>query len=217
MKAPKTESTYKIAPIGTHIARCYQFIHIGTIEEEYMGEKRDVNKIRLTFELPLEKQIFKEGEEAKPVVISQDYTFSMAPKANLRKLVEGIIGTTLADHEADSFDVDSIIGMPCLLNIIHKTSKAGKERAEIANASPLMKGMTAPEQINTSKILNYEKFDMDFFNTLPAFLREKMTSSEEFESMMNPMSDADKTKLQKMRDQANAVKESGINADEIPF
>ena len=36
----KTE--YEIVPSGTHIARCYSMIHIGTIEEEYMGEKRSI-------------------------------------------------------------------------------------------------------------------------------------------------------------------------------
>ncbi len=215
MKAPKQQSMYKIATAGTHIARCYQFIHIGTVEEEYMGEKKDVNKIRLTFELPDEKQVFKEGDEPKPTAISQDYTFSMAPKANLRKLVEGILGTTLTDYEADAFDVDSILGVPCLLNIVHKTSKMGKERAEIANASPLMKGMTAPAQVNPTRILNYEKFDTEFFETLPSFLKEKMTSSEEYYNMTHPLSDEEKSKLDSFHKKTPVVDESDIS--EIPF
>jgi len=216
MIAPKQASNYKMAPIGTHIARCYQFIHIGTNEDEYMGEKKDINKIRLTFELPEEKQVFREGDEPKPTVISQEYTFSMAPKANLRKLVEGIIGTTLADHEADSFDVDSIVGMPCLLNIVHKTSRTGKERAEIATASPLMKSMTAPVAFNPSKIMTYKNFDQEFFDKLPSFLKEKMTSSEEYYDMTHPMSAEEKAKLDSFHKQ-KPVTDNDISAMDIPF
>lgn len=180
MKAPKQVSNFTIAPEGNHVAICYQLIHIGTIPEEYMGEMKEMNKIRLTFELCDEKKVFKEGEDQKPLVISQEYTLSMGAKANLRKLVEGIIGTSLIDDEAFDFDVDNILGKACLLNIKHKTSKAGNVRAEIATATPLHKSMIPPTQYNDTKMLTYENWDQSYFDSLPEFMREKMETSKEY-------------------------------------
>ena len=107
LKAPKTQRI--LPPEGTHIARCVRIIHIGTIKEEYMGEMKDMNKIDLTFELVDETYLFKEGEDAKPFVVSKEYTLSMGEKANLRKLVEGIIGKSMVQGEADMFDIESLL------------------------------------------------------------------------------------------------------------
>ena len=41
-----TETKREIVPSGTHIARCYSMIHIGTVEWEYQGEKKYSNKIK---------------------------------------------------------------------------------------------------------------------------------------------------------------------------
>lgn len=181
--APKPQSQFVNAPEGTHLARCISFIHIGTIMDEYLGEAREFNKIRLTFELPQETKVFKEGEEAKPLVISQEYTLSMGEKANLRKLVEGMIGKSMVDGEADLFDVESLVGKACIINIKHKTSKAGKERAEIASAAPLMKGQECPPQVNPSKVLTYTSWNTELFNEQPQFLRESIMSSKEYKDM----------------------------------
>ena len=36
-------------PAGTHVARCYQIIHIGTVPDTFQGEDRLVDKVRLVF------------------------------------------------------------------------------------------------------------------------------------------------------------------------
>lgn len=181
--APKSEKRFTLAPEGTHVARCVTFIHIGTNMDEYKGEPREFNKIRLTFELPNETKVFKEGEAAKPLVTSQEYTLSMAPKANLRKLVEGIIGTALQDAEAEAFDVESLVGMTCLIAIKHKTSGAGNTRAEIATAMPLLKGSVAPAQVNPSKILSYSNWSEELFEAQPDFIKDKIKTSNEYKAM----------------------------------
>src|SRR3990167_7229745 len=182
--APKSEKIFVLAPAGTHMARCYYFLHIGTNLDQYMGEPKEFNKIRLTFELPEETKVFKEERGPEPIVISQEYTLSLGEKANLRKLVEGILGKTLTENEADTFDLESLVGEPCLLTIKHKTSKAGNERAEIASAAPLMKGQKCPKQVNASKILTYTNWSQELFETLPNFLKEKMKTSREHREMI---------------------------------
>jgi len=50
-------ANYDPAPQGNHVAWCISMVHIGTVEEEYLGEKKWQNKVRITWELPEEKKI----------------------------------------------------------------------------------------------------------------------------------------------------------------
>lgn len=144
MKAPvKSGGNFEPVPAGNHLAHLYQIIHIGTRPDEYQGQPRDSDKLRLTFELTDERKEFKEGEGEKPFSISQEYTFSMGEKANLRKTVEGLLGTALQDDEAAAFELEDLLGKPCLLNVVHAEAQNGKTYARIKGASPLPKGMTA--------------------------------------------------------------------------
>lgn len=219
LQAPRPQTNYPIAPEGTHVARCYELIQIGTIEEEYMGETREVSKVRLTFELPEELREFKPGEGEKPMVISQEYTLSMAPKANLRRIVEGMIGTALNDGEADAFDVETLVGMACLLTIKHKTAaSSGKVRAEIASVSTLMKRQTAPDQVNPSRILTFGSWNEEVFNALPEFLKDKIRSSEEYKFKFSPstLTEYDKETIRNAKKYAEE-KQKQISDSEIPF
>ncbi len=218
--APRPQSSYTPAPAGSHVARCFQFIQIGTVQEEYMGKPKMMNKVRLSFELPNEKKSWKEGEPEKPWVIHQKYTLSMAEKANLRKLIEGIIGTTLTDEEAFAFDTESLVGKACIVNIKHKTSTAGNVRAEIASTAPLMKGMECPAQFNPSNILTYTAWSDEKFAKLPDFLKEELMSSEEYKNRLTPQ---EKQTIQELRENEMKItaddKDTGsdISPDDIPF
>ena len=173
----------ELCPAGTQVARLYSVVHIGTVAFEYMGEAKTANKVRLTFELPNEMRVFKDGEPEKPMVISSEFALSMHEKASLRKFIEGLVGTTLNADEAAGFDVESLIGTPCLLNIVH-TTKNGKEFANIKTASPLVKGMEAPPAINAPLALNYgDKWDVQVFEALPGFLKDKMKATPEYEAL----------------------------------
>lgn len=218
--AKRPQFTRELPPIGTYIARCYQFVHIGSNEDEFKGEKKVFNKIRLSFELPDEMRVFKEGDEPKPMSISQEYTLSMGEKANLRKFVEGMIGTALQKDEAYNFDVESLVGKACLITVIHKVSKAGNKRAEIASASPLMKNQKAPEQINPSKILSYSNFDEAFFESLPQFIKDKIVTSEEYRAMKGEsgLSDEDVKRIKEIKQfSSEDINYPEPMKEEVPF
>lgn len=197
LKATQSQSNRVHISEGTHIARCVSLIHVGTIPGEYMGEAKLFNKIRLTFEFPDELHTFKEGEDAKPIVLSQEYTLSMAPKSKLLPLVEGMIGTSLPEEEAYNFDHETLVGMECLVSIKHKTSKKGTVYPIIASTSRLMKGQTCKEAYNPYKILTYEKWDEAYFQSLPDFIKAAMMTSAEYKKLKGI--------------------ENGVNFDEVPF
>lgn len=174
-------------PAGTYPARCYSMIHIGTTEENIMGETKWLNKVRISWELPTETKVFREENGEQPFVISKEFTLSMNEKANLRKFLEGWRGKGFTEDEAKSFDITVLLGKPCMISIIHKTSKKGNVFAEIASCSVLPKGFTCPDQINPSIELNYtDHWSNIEFSKLPQFIKDKMSSSKEFRAMMNP-------------------------------
>lgn len=182
--APRPSNKDKVLiPEGTHPARVIGFIHVGTANDTYMGEVKKFNKIRLTFEFPEEVHVFKEGEEAKPLVHSQEFTFSMGKKSNLRPIVEGIIGTTLDDEEAYNFNFASLLGIPCLVSIKHGKTQKGAVYAKIGGTSKLMKGQIVKEAKNPITILTYQKWDEKLFQSLPQFLKDKITATDEYKAM----------------------------------
>jgi hypothetical protein len=68
-----------------------------------------------------------------------------------------------------------------LLNVVH-TEKEGNTYANIQGASPLPKGMEAPELFNTTRSIDINSTPWDVINALPDFILKKMYSSEEFSS-----------------------------------
>jgi hypothetical protein len=178
--------TFAPVEAGNFVARCYSMVHIGTIPEEYKGEKKETNKVRLTFELPTETKVFREENGEQPYVISKEFTLSLHEKASLRKFLESWRGKGFTEQEASHFDVSKLLGKPCMLNIIHKTKLDGSIRADISSVSPIPKGLTCPPAVLPILIFSVNQFDPEIFETLPEFLRDKIRSSREYKQLSIP-------------------------------
>tara|TARA_R110001583_G_scaffold101484_2_gene247915 strand:+ start:1235 stop:1843 length:609 start_codon:yes stop_codon:yes gene_type:complete len=174
----------EIVPSGTHIARCYSMIDIGTVEWEWQGETKHTQKVRLTFELPNEIRDF--GGEEKPMVIEKEYTRSLHEKANLRKDFESWRGKSFSVEELKGFDLTSVLGAPCNISIIHETNKKGNEFAKIGGISSMTKGSKCPEQINENFIFNYEEnFNEEWLEQQPDWMQDKIKGTDEYQNKMN--------------------------------
>lgn len=185
--ATNDQKPRELIPAGNYIARCYSMIHIGAVPDTYMGVPKIINKVRLGWELPTEKKVFDSARGAQPLVISKTYTLSMAEKANLRKALASWRGKDFTEEQAKSFDVTKLIGVACMLNIIHKPSKDGtKTYEEISNVSPIPKGMVCPAQINPNQVWEYDKPNYDVFNLLPDFLKTEIQTSEQYKKLHAP-------------------------------
>lgn len=196
LKPTKQKSNFEPMPAGTFPARCIQIIHIGTIPVEWKGETKMLDKIRLTFEFPTKKKEFKEGEGEKPYVLSYDCTYSFGTKSKLRPLLETWRGKAFSnDDEAWDFDISKVLGRECLATVVH-TEKGENTYANITTVTQVPEGMTVPEQINPSKLLDYDNFDQQLFDTLPDFLKEKIVSSEQYQEMIDKGLEADNSKVQ---------------------
>lgn len=184
-----TNSTPKeLIPTGNYIARCYQMIEIGTVVENIMGQEKVLKKVRIGWELPTELRVFKEENGEQPLVISKEYTLSLHEKSSLRKDLKSWRGKDFTEDEARSFDITKLIGVPCMLNIIHKPSKSDPTRLfeEISGITSVPKGFPVPEQITKTIVLSYDNFDEGIFNALPDFIKQKMQASAEWSAMKQP-------------------------------
>lgn len=170
---------------GMYVARAYAIVHTGTSYNEYL--KKDVDEVRITFELPTELKVFKEGEDALPVALSESYTLSMYKKANLRQVIEGITGKILTDDEADDYELLDILGKPCMVNVVD--SKDGKY-SNIASVTPLMKGVKMPKAVNIIQVFDFnENFTTDVDELYPEFITEKIKASDEWKARLQAIND----------------------------
>lgn len=178
---PPRKQTFDPVPKGSHVARLYSIVHIGTVKFSYQGKEAEADKIRFTFELCDEKKVFKEGEEARPFSISREFTYSMSPRSKLRPFIEGMVGTAMHDDDAYNLDPEALLGNACLLNVVH-IEKNGAVYADIASASPVPKSMEAsvPPLFNEQKLVDVEASDLADIDALPDFLRDKVKSTVEF-------------------------------------
>lgn len=178
----------ELIPAGNYPAICYQMIEIGTVKEIVMGQEKTLTKVRIGWELPTELKVFNEEKGEQPCVISKEYTLSMNEKATLRKMLASWRGKDFTEAEAKSFDITKLLGVPCIVNITHKpgTKDPSVMYNEIAAVTPIIKGMVVPKQVNPTFVLSYDEFDMEKFNSLPDFIKDKMKSSEQFQKLQQP-------------------------------
>ena len=183
IKAPAPTGTFEkeLVPAGLQVARCYSMIHIGTVEWDYMGQRKSTNKVRLTWEFPNEMRTFKEENGLQPMVLSKEFTLSMYEKANLRQALENWRGAKFKEQEADDFDITKLIGVPCMINVTHDAAKNGNVYANIGTINPLPKGMECPPQINPSFEFNYDdKFDTSWVLAQPEFIKDMILGTPEY-------------------------------------
>jgi hypothetical protein len=168
-------------PAGMHVATCYYVVDVGTHHFTYSGEAKSNRKVYLGFEVHGERiEIDVDGvKKDLPRAISQDYTISLDKKSNLRKTLDSWRGQPFTPEELKGFDLQNIIGKPCMLNLAH--SVCG-QYANIIGVVPMMKGMEAPKQENPSLEFSVDDYAGEWPENMPKWLIEKVQDSDEFKA-----------------------------------
>ena len=202
-----TESNFKPVPAGSHLGRCWRIIDLGSQKVEYMGETKVQRKIMIGWELfgedddgaPLKT------DDGKPMSIFKQYTLSWSENANLRKDLQAWRGKPWTDAEANRFDLKTVLGAFCMLNVI-VTNKNGKTYSNVGGISPvpaMMKSAGLPNGVNKTQLFTIADPDMDVFDSLSNHIKQKIEGSPEWKSKGQP-----KTSAQSWFDDME---------DEIPF
>jgi hypothetical protein len=127
---------YTPAPEGTHQAVAVDVIDKGMLPNMF-------KEGALQRKLEIVWQIAEPRDDGKRFVVSKRYTASLNEKATLRHDLESWRGRPFTAGELAGFDVESIVGANCLLNIIHKpgTKDPTKVFSNVVGVMPLVKGM----------------------------------------------------------------------------
>jgi hypothetical protein len=128
--------TFEAIPTGVFPGVCCSLWDLG-LQPGFQGQGQ-AHKIVLGWEIDERK---KEGEWAgKRFVVTKTYTASLNEKANLRHDLESWRGKPFTGEELKGFDLEHVVGAPCMLNLVAQTTKAGKVWTGIVAIMPLAKG-----------------------------------------------------------------------------
>ena len=131
--------SYAPAPEGVHQAVCVDVIDKGLIESAFVNEK---GQKKVQHKIDIAWQISELRDDGKRFVVYKRYTLSLHEKAALRHDLESWRGRPFTRDEEMGFDVETVIGANCLVNIQHKPSKDGSRTyANVVSVMPLIKGM----------------------------------------------------------------------------
>lgn len=185
------DTTFAPVPAGNHVAVCYRVIDLGTQPSEFQGKKSTKQKILISWEIPDEKM-----EDGRPFTIGQRFTWSMSEKASLRKSLESWRGRAFTDNDFSQtgFDIKNILGVGCMLNVVHATN-GGKTYANIASVAKLPKGLTPPPLVNKEVYiwLSREEFNARLFEEMSEGLKQIIKNAPEYAAMSEPERITDET------------------------
>jgi len=174
MKMPDNEGgSFALPPEGTHPARCYRIVDLGTQQVDWQGTIKHQRKIMVAWELPNEKM-----DDGRPFSISKRYTLSSHEKSNLRKDLESWRGKKFEDNEfgdQTGFDLAKLLGVPCLLTVVHNNGYAN-----IMSVTAPPSGYDVPELLNETYIFSLDDFDEIVFMGLSDRLKETIRKSPEY-------------------------------------
>ena len=136
--AKATGGSFVPAPAGAHAAVCVDVVDLGMLEVSFGGKTSHKHKIRIVW------QISEVMSDNRPFIVQKRYTLSLHQKASLRKDLESWRGKQFSPEELEGFDVEKLLGIPCLLNVIQE-SKDGDTYSNVTSIMRLPKGMEAPK------------------------------------------------------------------------
>ena len=133
-------------PAGAHIATGTGVFDLGTRHNQTFGT--DSRKVTVIWEVPGSRGKFeRDGVVVDlPRQISRQYTLSLSPKSNLYRDLVAWRGREFIPAELAGFDLFSILGTSCQIQIVHNESE-GRTYANVAKvmALPAVVVPPAPE------------------------------------------------------------------------
>lgn len=167
-------------PAGSYIGRCVGLVDLGSQYTEQF--EKWYPKVCILWELP--DFTYEDGDgNTRARMISGIYTNGLSEKGNLRKLLEAWRGKPFSQEELKGFDLRVLLGLPCMVSIVHQQS--GDNVYENINAvMKMMAGVPEKPQVNPLLL-----FDLDSqsvlkdLELLPDWLADKVRNSKEWQEI----------------------------------
>lgn len=169
---------------GTHLARCYRIVDLGTQKTEYLGTVKHLPKVMLQFEVHGEDDagqpmVTSKGE---PMTISKNFTLSLAEKATLRRDLQSWRGRDFTADELRGFELKNVLGQWAMI-AVSKTENNGNEYTNIVNINAIPKQIKTaglPNGVNPLALFSIDDPDMELFNSFSEGLKAKISKSPEW-------------------------------------
>jgi len=182
-----SESTFKPVPPGTHLARCYRIVDLGTQETNYQGKVNHQRKLMIQWEVHGQDDngyalVTKGGE---PMSISKNYTVSLGEKARLRQDLITWRGKAFTPEELKGFELKNLLGVWCMLSVVETPGNDGKTYSNVNAITPvpaIVKKNGLPSYYNEPGIFSIDSPDMELFETFSDYLKAKIMASPEWTS-----------------------------------
>lgn len=212
----KGGADFEITPEGQYIGRCFKIIDLGTqITTTQFGVK-DQHKVMVSWELLDEPKM----QDGRPFNVSQFYTVSLHEKSKLRADLEAWRGRKFTATELEGFDLGSVMGAYCMLQVVHD------ETGKYANVQTIMafKG-EKPKPINPNVVFDIDNPDMEVFNAFSDNMKLKITGSPEWRFNHQPAKttsskQVDDVVIEDVSDEPLTLDDLGgepVDTSEIPF
>jgi hypothetical protein len=135
-------------------------------------------------------------DDGEPFSIHQRYTFSLHEKAKLRADLESWRGKSFDEQELEAFDLEVLLGKPCLVTIVHEAGGNGKTYANVKSVAKLPKNMPAPSApANVPHSFTLASPDWSVFDGLSDGLKDTIRKSPEYQQVRGEGQPAAQTKM----------------------
>jgi hypothetical protein len=168
---------------ATYPARLCQLIDLGLQPRSYKGEKKDpAREIMLTYEFVDEFLKDEDGNDDpdKPRWLSESMPLFNLEADRAKSTARYLALDPTQEHEGDFV---KLLGVPCLVTIVHNKGKGDRVFENIAGVAPMREkdAKKCPELVNEPRVFDLEEPDMEVFLGLPKWVRDKIVSNLEFE------------------------------------
>lgn len=168
---------------GTYPARLVGVLDLGLQPQRpYKGqEKPPAHMLNLTYELADEFLPGEDGEddESKPRWVSEELPFY---GLDVDKAYSTQRYLSMDPEEELEGDWEQLVGRPLMVTVVNNTGKNDIVYENVAGTSKMTskKASKAPELVNEPRVFTLDDPDMEVFNGLPDFLKEKIKGNLEF-------------------------------------
>ena len=177
-------TNWEPVPMGVYSAVCYALVDLGNQENTMYGNVQ--HKCWVAWELPTERieiELEDGSKENKPRVISKFFTVSLHEKSNLRQILESWRGKVFTKLELQGFDLSTILGANCQINVIHKVKQDNSIRSEIGAIMPLGSGQQRRESENKHIYFSIEEHGMEIPADVPDGIKAMIQKSYEWNQL----------------------------------
>ena len=212
--------TFEQAPQGMHNATCFRLVDVGTHDETYEGDTKKRHSIFIYWELNDAKM-----EDGQPFSIMKQYTLSLNEKSALYKDLCAWRKKQFTDEELKGFDLTSILGVTCDLDI--GETKTGKSK--VVNVYSPDGGAKKQPTVNEQIAFDIDEYvagnsDMNtLWVDLPSWVQSKIDESFEVKAkdtarnQQRESGDFESLKSLKEKEDKPFPSDYELKEDDLPF